>query len=90
MSLPATAWFIYRGERRNLLRAPEREEFEAYDLYCPLCGRGSYLIHKPGINHTLSVAEDGALTASPSLRCPNERKACPWHVMVNGGQAVDC
>jgi len=59
-------------------------------IACPICGDGIPCHGLPRdemwLPHAVSMSEDGAIIATPSVVCPRN---CGWHVVITNGQAVD-
>lgn len=79
-------WFHWRGKCYTAIKSNN-----IYILGCPVCGDGIPCHGLPRdemwLPHQVSVSEQGAITATPSVVCPRN---CGWHVFITGGQAVDC
>lgn len=80
-------WYHYDGQ---LFRAAFTAGGELI-LGCPRCGDGVPFTGEPRdemvASHRKVIAQDGALTLSPSVVCP---RGCGWHVFITAGAAKDC
>lgn len=80
------AWFTWQGKRYEA----EQPEGGKWLIACPMCGDG-IVFSKDGsphdemwLPHTVTVAENGALSVMPSVICP---RCNQWHVVITDGAA---
>lgn len=84
-----TAWFAWNGQRCTAVEPlTDRGAVGTWTIACPQCGDGIPCNGLPrdelGVGaYQIHVADDGALTLSPSVICPR----CQWHVVITNGVA---
>lgn len=87
-----TPYYTWNGNRYEAKQFDKRDGGFILVIECPKCGNGIPFDStgkgkEQWLPHALSFAEDGAITASPSVVCAYE---CGWHVIITAGDAKDC